>query len=304
MAVHPYHIVDVFTTERFGGNQLAVFPEADKLPESDFQSLANELNFSETAFVLTPTTPDADFRVRIFTPQIELPMAGHPSVGTAFVLKRIGLATSGTVIFEEGVGLIEMQYEGGDGTPLTIWMTQHLPEFGPTFEDRALTANLLSLTEADLLGEQYPIEMVSTGVPFLYIPVASLNALERASIRRDIWQEHFADWATPHIFAFTPQTLDPADTVHSRMFAPAMGIVEDPATGAASGPLGAYLWKYGLVAEEDITHMISEQGYEMGRPSQIHIRLEVSGGEISSVAVGGSCVYIGHGVIIDPLHSR
>ncbi len=294
---HPYHIVDVFTMKRFGGNQLAVFPEGDRLTAGQMQQIANEMNFSETAFVLQPENPAADFRLRIFTPKLELPMAGHPSVGTAFVLKHIGRIAEEIVTFEEQVGFISMTFSNHVDEPMLIWMQQPLPSFGSTFDNHAILANLLSL-DASLISQTLSTQVVSTGVPFLYVPVTSMTALEKAKLRTDVWEQYIADWETPHIFAFTMETLDPAATVHSRMFAPAMGISEDPATGAASGPLGAYLWRSGLVTADQAAHMLSEQGYEMGRPSQVHIRLKFQDKAIEGVYVGGSCVYIGHGIIL------
>lgn len=291
-----YHLVDVFTQTPFGGNQLAVVLDADKLPDDLMQAIARELNLSETAFVMAST--QADFQVRFFTPQIELPMAGHPTVGTAYVLQREGhLPASGSTRFEEGVGVIPITLDED-----AIYMQQPVPTFGPVLEDRATLAAMLSLSADDLL-DGYPVQAVSSGVPFTYIPLKNMNAIQRASLRRDVWAEVLQDFEAPHVFTFTPETVEAGSTVHSRMFAPAMGIAEDPATGAASGPLGAYLVKYGLVAadENDETVEIrSEQGYEMGRPSQVSIRVKRQAGAISGVQVGGSSVYMGRGQLLIP----
>jgi trans-2,3-dihydro-3-hydroxyanthranilate isomerase len=221
---------------------------------------------------------------------MELPMAGHPTVGTAYVLARLGhVASPGALTFQEGVGPIPVSLTG-TGDAVVATMTQPIPTFGAVREDRAAIAELVSLSEADLLPD-VPVQFVSAGVPFLYIPLRSLDAVRRATLRLDLWQANFAD-DIPQMFLFTLETEDPAATVHARMFAPVMGIPEDPATGAACGPLGAYLWRYQLAAPGDLR---SEQGYEMGRPSQINIRVEANGDTLTRVQVGGRCVYMGHG---------
>ncbi|MBI1279061.1 MAG: PhzF family phenazine biosynthesis isomerase [Anaerolineaceae bacterium] len=289
-----YHLLDVFTNERFGGNPLAVFINGRGLETALMQRIAKELNLSEVTFVLPPENPDNDWKVRIFTPSIELPMAGHPTVGTSYILARedmVGVSESHPVIkLEEGVGIISVTFQFNDGMPSLIQMQQPLPTFSPEFTDRALAAELLSLQPDDLAD--YPVQVVSCGVPFLFIPVKSLAAVQKIKFRMDIWERSFGDY--PQMFVFTTETTYPTSTVHSRMFAPGMGIAEDPATGAASGPLGCYLVKYGLV-KDDPAKIISEQGFEMGRPSYIHIEIRQTDGAIYFVGVGGECVYIGEG---------
>ena len=296
MPAYPYHLVDVFTQQPFGGNQLAIFVLEDgNLTDTTMQAIASELNLSETTFVLPPTDGTSDHHVRIFTPAIELPMAGHPTVGTAFVLARLGLVTSpGNVTFQEGVGPIPVALSG-TGDDIVATMTQPRPTFGKVWEDRTAIAELVSLTEADLLPEM-PVQVVSTGVPFLYIPLRSLNAIRRATLRMDLWQSEFVGYI-PQMYLFTTETEDPAATTHARMFAPGMGIAEDPATGAACGPLGAYLVRYGLAAPGVY---LNEQGYEMGRSSQVYIRAETNGDDITVIQVGGHCVYMGRGELILP----
>jgi trans-2,3-dihydro-3-hydroxyanthranilate isomerase len=254
------------------------------------QKIARELNLSESAFVLP--SDKADFRVRFFTPQVELPLAGHPTVGTAYVLQREGIIPrSGAVTFEEGAGIIPITL--GD----RIYMEQPLPRFGSIWEDRAAVAQLLSLTVDDLIPD-YPIQAVSSGVPFTYVPVSSLDAVKRIQFRQDVWASTFQDFEAPHFFVFTPESQDAGGTVHSRMFAPAMGIAEDPATGAASGPLGAYLVTYGIVPAAEHIEIVSEQGYEIGRPSQVSIQVEHDGHAIKRVQVGGNTVYMGSGQLL------
>ncbi|MEO0563035.1 MAG: PhzF family phenazine biosynthesis protein, partial [Chloroflexota bacterium] len=264
-----YHLVDVFTTTQFGGNPLAVFPpQENTLDDATMQRIANELNLSETVFVVPPTDAANTYRLRIFTPQVELPMAGHPTVGAAYVLAQAGfLDVPGEIVFEEGVGPIPVALTS-DEDGVRAEMQQPEPTFGETFTDRAAIAELLSLDEADLL-DGYPVQMLSAGVPFVYVPLASRDAVDRASLRMDIWPRYRE--SIPHLFLFATETVSPDAAAYSRMFGPAMGIAEDPATGAASGPLGAYLVHYGLAQPGAL---ISEQGYAMGRPSQVYIRIE------------------------------
>lgn len=285
-----YHLLDVFTEVIFGGNPLAVFPHGDGLPTERMQQIARELNLSETVFIQSPSDEQhADFRLRIFTPAVELPMAGHPTIGTAYLLHHLGMtAGRDRLRLEEGVGVIEVAL-AADGA---VVMRQPLPTFGSIFEDRAALAALLSLDETDL-DESLPAQAVSTGVPFLLIPVVSLAAMRRIRLHGGVWERSIKPFEAPHVFAFTTETETPAAHVHARMFAPAMGIAEDPATGAASGPLGAYLLHYRVLPAG--TPILCEQGYEMQRPSQIHIHIDHDGEHFSQVSIGGRSVYVGRG---------
>ena len=298
MAKHQYQLVDVFTDRQFGGNPLAVFPDARNIPEAYFQQIANEFNLSETTFVLPPKDAANDFHVRIFTPQHEMPMAGHPTLGTAFVLAREGRipASDGktTVVFEEGVGPIPVTVLFKDGAPEFITMSQPLPEFGPEFRDRAACAAMLGLEESDLLPDA-PCRMVSCGVPFFYVPLSSLEAVRRIKANAQAMEPMLKQASAMGTFVFSLETEQPASQVHGRMFAPGAGVVEDPATGSAAGPLGCYLVRHGLMDSGDSTEILAEQGFEMGRPSHIHITIERSGGDISAVKVGGRSVAMGGG---------
>ncbi|MCY4464960.1 MAG: PhzF family phenazine biosynthesis protein [Chloroflexi bacterium] len=291
-----YHLLDVFTNQPFGGNQLAVFPgpPAD-LPASIMQKIAKELNLSETTFVLPPADADKDFRLRIFTPAAELPMAGHPTVGSAWLLAKLGLASGERIVFEEGVGPIGVTIVRDEaGQPRETWMQQPIPKFGDIVDDRALVAKMLSLDEVSL-STRAPIQAVSSGLPFLFVPLTGLDAMSRISLRLEIWRERFAESSAPQIFATTTETSQPESAAHSRMFAPGLGIAEDAATGSASGPLGAYLLRYGLAETEN---MLVEQGFEMGRPSLIKVRVGRRRGKITQVAVGGESVYLGAGKLL------
>lgn len=293
-----YMLVDVFTDKMFGGNPLAVFYNGESVPESAMPRIAKELNLSETTFVLP--SDEADFRLRIFTPAVELPMAGHPTVGTAFVLahlRRIAPLTKGekSITFMEGVGEIPVELRYEDGEPSLITMDQPLPIFHDEISKRAGIAEMLSLAESDLAD--FPIQVVSTGTPFTLVPLKNLSAVRRANLRIDLWQSLLKDTTAPDVFIFASETEEAASSVHSRMFAPSFNIPEDPATGAASGSLGAYLVKHGWVkpADDGIAHIISEQGFEMGRPSYIRIGIHTRDGIISRVRVGGQSILVGGG---------
>ncbi|HEX7957043.1 MAG TPA: PhzF family phenazine biosynthesis protein [Pyrinomonadaceae bacterium] len=296
-----YHRVDVFTDRAFGGNPLAVCTNGRGLDTETMQAVAKEFNLSETTFVLPPDDPRHDWRVRIFTPGSELPMAGHPTVGTAYVLAREHMIRRGEresdIVLEEGVGPVPVRVSFEGGEPSFAEMSQPLPVFGPRLEDAEAAAAMLSL-EADDVDARYPVEVVSCGVPFLYVPLRSLDAARRARPRVDlIEQTAERGGLPPAVFAFTREVEHDTSNVHSRMFAPGLGITEDPATGGASGPLGCYLVRYGLAACDPAAEIISEQGIEMGRPSFIRIRIERRGEDITAVRVGGQCHFMGEGFI-------
>ena len=292
-----YLLVDVFTGEPFGGNQLAVFVEGEQVPEALMQRIARELNLSETTYVLPPEDPANLCRLRIFTPLEELPMAGHPTVGSAFALAVEGRITPPeTIRFEEGIGVVPVEVEGEADRPSGAVMVQPLPRFGPRFDDAARIAAMLTLDEGDL-EPGLPIEVVSCGLPFLYVPLASLAAVERARLRLDLWEELLAGFASRHIYMFSRETLGEDATVHARVFVPAAGVPEDPATGSASGPLGCYLVRHGLVPGGERVPIVCEQGYEIGRPSRIEVEISGDRETIREVRVGGGCVLIGEGRI-------
>ena len=305
MNSRPYHLVDVFTDRAFGGNPLAVFLDGNGLSDAVMQAIAKEFNLSETTFVLPPRDPGNDFRVRIFTPDDELPMAGHPTVGTTFVLTRSGLVRPGegrtAIILEEGVGPIPVAIDWKNGQPSFIEMQQPLPDFGASLENRREIAEMLSL-EPGAIRDDLPIQIVSCGVPFLFVPVKSLEAIRRIRFRIDVAER--IQVQAGNTFVFTMETEFSGSDVHSRMLAPLLGVPEDAATGGASGPLGCYLVQHGVLPSDDELRIVSEQGIEMGRPSFLHIRIRHTGGEITGVHVGGSCCYMGSGQLElpDPLN--
>jgi trans-2,3-dihydro-3-hydroxyanthranilate isomerase len=287
--------VDVFTRTRFGGNQLAVLPKAEGLSDDAMQAIAREMNFSETTFVLPPTDPSADAQVRIFTPGRELPFAGHPVVGTGFVLARE--RGKRDLRLEVKIGTLGVQADPGDGTLGGAEMEQPVPTFEPAPNaDPATLAGLLGLEAADLAAET-PAEIGSSGNPFLYIRLRSLDAVRRARGMPDALDAYFAGHHHAAVYLFSTETEAPEAAAHGRMFSLALGanVREDPATGSASGPAGGYLLRHGLVGPG---RLLLEQGYEMLRPSQIEVELTVENGALSGVKVGGGVVLVAEGTLL------
>lgn len=293
-----YHLVDVFTDRAFGGNQLAVCTDGRGLSTELMQAIAKEFNLSETTFVLPPEDAANNFRVRIFTPAAELPMAGHPTVGTSYILARERMVEVGadetTIKLEEGVGVIPVTINFKDGQADLIWMQQPLPKFGPRFEDASLIAEMLSLP-SDAIVENLPFEVVSCGLPFLFVPLKSLEAVRSIRFRLDVCERALLHFASQQVFVFTTECERAGSSVHSRMFAPMLGVYEDPATGSANGPLGCYLVRHQVFPTTQRMEFTSEQGFEVGRPSIIKIVIEQEAGEISRVRVGGRSVFVGEG---------
>jgi len=291
---------DVFTGEPLAGNQLAVFPDARGLTADRMQALACEMNFSESTFILPPETPGTDARMRIFTPAAEMPMAGHPTIGSTFALAHTGVISPGAsrFVFGLGVGPVPVDLEWEDGRLRFAWMTQLNPTFGPALDARDGVAASIGLGAADLVGN-LPVQQVSCGVPFLIVPIGSREAVDRALSDASAFRRLATSTGIDlPIFLFALSPPGSSDTVYSRMFAPKFGIIEDPATGSASGPLGCYLVRHRLISGDAAKRIISLQGVAMGRPSRIHISIEERAGEIVEVKVGGQAVLVGRGELL------
>jgi trans-2,3-dihydro-3-hydroxyanthranilate isomerase len=279
---YPYRVVDVFTQEALLGNPLAVFPEAAGLDDDTMQRIAREMNLSETTFLAPPTRPDCAATVRIFTPAREMPFAGHPTVGSSFVLMEMGTVAKGPTEFslEEKIGPVPVRVEMGEaGRPL-IWLTTPPIRFGRTY-NRARCAEALGLDAAELL--ETPPEVVSAGNPGVFVALKSKDAVDRAWFDshgvRILKSEHPE---STFMFVFTPTP----DGAYSRMFAPEHGVAEDPATGSSTGPLAAYMMKHRLAPSADGTRLVSEQGTKMGRRSMLHILVHGDHG-VNGIEVGG-----------------
>jgi len=284
--------VDVFTDRVFGGNPLAVFLDARGLDDALMQQIAREMNLSETVFLFPPSRPDCAVALRIFTPAREVPFAGHPTVGTAWVLAAHGMAPKGAARFvlEEKIGPVPVELEGNPARPDFIWMMHRDATFDPALENRGAVARALGLEEAGLLPGA-PIQPGSTGNKFLFVPLRDKAAVDLAVLDVRALLEAMGNLPHLGIFVFAPDPDPAAGRVYARMFAPhTSGVPEDPATGSASGPLGAYLVLNGLVRKSAEVRIVSEQGTKMGRQSFLHIRLAMQGEAITGIRVGGGVV--------------
>ncbi|MEM7354277.1 MAG: PhzF family phenazine biosynthesis protein [Acidobacteriota bacterium] len=298
MRLH-FYTADVFTETAFGGNQLAVFPQAEGLGGDRMQQIARELNLSETVFVRPPRRAGQHFDLRIFTPRIEVPFAGHPTIGAALVLAAIGAVKlqgdETTVVLGERVGPIEVKIRIVDGQPRDArFTTAMLPEFGPPPPVPEALARMLALEPADLLLETRPPMAVSCGLPFLLIPLRSLAAVSRARLDLGLWQDLLADFWAPHVHLFAHEAELPGCDLHARMFAPAAGVPEDPATGSAAAALAGLLAARSPELDGTLRWVV-EQGLEIERPSILEIEADKAGGEIIAVRVGGSAVMMSEG---------
>jgi len=274
-----FHL-DVFTDAALEGNPLAVFPDARGIDDHTMQRLAREMNLSETVFVLPATRPGCDAKVRIFTPAAELAFAGHPTIGTSFVLRTVGAVApdAASLVLEENIGPVPVRFDAG--TPPKAWLRTPPITFGRTF-DRIACAAALGLTGDDLYGE-LPVETASAGSAFAYVALRDPAAVDRAVSDARAIRDALGSDGPLEVFLFAPVESG----VYARMFAPEIGIVEDPATGSAAGPLAAYLVRHGLVPGDDAS-FICEQGVKMGRRSVLHVRIDAAG-----IDVGGSAVIL------------
>ena len=297
-----YLHLDVFTDSPFAGNQLAVFPDPPELSTEQMQLVAKEMNFSESTFIY-PAASGGDARMRIFTPGEELPIAGHPTVGSTFALafERVIAPGRDRFVFELGVGPTPVSLEWTDGQLSFVWMTQPNPLFGGTIEDRPGLGAAIGVDAADLV-DGLPAQWVSCGVPYLLIPLKSREAVDAVSLdRRGLVRCYeAADLDEAPVYVFTTDGCRDGETAYSRMLAPGFGIAEDPATGSAAGPLGSYLVQHRVVSGAESGAMVSLQGVAMGRPSRIHIAIDGEPDTISGVRVGGRAVLVGRGELAAP----
>jgi trans-2,3-dihydro-3-hydroxyanthranilate isomerase len=303
MARFRYLTADVFTDTPFGGNQLAVFPDARGIPEHRLQDVAREFNYSETTFVYPASDQEHTRRVRIFTPGNELPFAGHPTVGTAHVLAAIGdLALAGDetrIVFEELVGPVPVTIRAEAGVPTFCQLSvAKLPEEGPTPPAREQLAAVLGLEPDDLLDGDWAPRGWTCGVPYLFIPVRDRDAVARARVNVERWEQALAGTWAPEPFVFAREGERAGSDLHGRMFAPAFGIPEDPATGSAAVAMAGYLVRRDARRDTGGTlRWRLEQGFEMGRPSILDIEADVAHGEITGVRVGGGSVIVCEGTM-------
>jgi trans-2,3-dihydro-3-hydroxyanthranilate isomerase len=269
------------------------------------QQIAREFNLSETAFVLPPESPDHTFRLRIFNPARELPFAGHPTVGSAFVLPQCGrveLTGERTrIVFGETVGAIPVEIRAEGGRPVFSQLTTAmLPQIGPPPPPSEIVAAMLSLDPSEVLdNDRDEPTAISCGMPFLFVPLVSRDAVRRARLNFEWWNQYLATSWAPQIYAFSYDVLSPGATVHARAFTHAVGVEEDPATGSAASGLAGYLAKRERLKDGTTTWRV-EQGVEMGRPSLLDVEADVRDGALTAVRVGGPSVVVSEGHLFVP----
>ena len=299
-----FYQADVFTAQPFGGNPVAVFPDADGLTDDELQQIAREMNLSETVFVFPPTDPAAVARLRIFTPTQEIPFAGHPVLGTFYVLaqlERIVTREPVTHVTQEcNIGLFAVELHVEQSRLVRVVMSQPKPEFLDPIDvvdDVNLVGGALGLPKHVIADTKWPLQVVSTGLPVLIVPVRTLTAVRSINPDASAITNVCERFGANGIMVFTTVTVESFASVHARMFAPKIGILEDPATGSAGGALGAYLVQNGVVQVGPRTDILIEQGYEIDRPSRILVQVESDDDVIQGVKVGGHCVMVVEGVL-------
>ncbi len=292
-----FYIVDVFTDEKYAGNQLAVVQDVRHISTADMQKIAKEMHFSETSFILLDKTQKGGYDVRIFTPEAELPFAGHPTLGTAYIIQQ--------EIVKKPVARINLNLKVGqipvtliynaDGQTDILWMKQKPPTFGKTFSPETI-ARVLNLKVEDV-ETAYPVEEVSTGVSDIIVPLKTLSAIKRARVDKDKFTKLIENIQSKSIFVFCPETYHEENQINARMFADYFGIPEDPATGSANGCLAGYLVKHNYFRQDQINVRV-EQGYEIGRPSLLHLKANKDKDGRIDVNVGGKVQPIAKGELI------
>jgi trans-2,3-dihydro-3-hydroxyanthranilate isomerase len=293
--------LDVFTDRPFGGNPLAVFCDPPELSDQAMQTLARELNLSETVFIVPARDVRALRRLRIFTPMRELPFAGHPTLGAVHVLVESGIAAGKShFTLELNVGLVPIDVKPGEGgAPFLQLTAARLPQFGPPAPPLQKIAHAIGLEERDLVTDEDFPQAASCGMPFLFVPVRDRATLARAKPVSGAWSEAMRGYWAQEIFVFCREPELPGSHVRARMFAPEIGIIEDPATGGAAAAFAGYLAEREKPGSTTLRWRV-EQGFEMGRPSLLYVEADTRGGKVTAVRVGGTAVTIGNGTIRVP----
>lgn len=296
-----FFIVDVFAAGKYTGNQLAVFTTgSSQLSDSEMQRVAKEMNYSETTFVLSGNLREGGYDVRIFTPEQELPFAGHPTLGTAYVIQReiikgeIVKQPAPSINLNLKIGQIPVTLKNQDGLGEIWWMQQNPPTFHKTLSSREVAA-ALNLDE-EAIDTRFPIQEVSTGIPFIIAPLKNLQALKQARVNQEKYFDLVRNTEAKCILIFCPEPYQPDSHLGVRMFADLLGVPEDPATGSANGCLAGYLVEHSYFGEGAIA-VRADQGYEIGRPSLLLLKAEKQGSQIA-VSVGGQVVMVARGEFV------
>ncbi|CAD0225453.1 putative isomerase CA_C3446 [Planktothrix agardhii] len=292
-----FSIVDVFAEIKYTGNQLAVIwgDGVESLSDEEMLKIAQEMNYSETTFICDSEPDNGGYPVRIFTPKRELPFAGHPTLGTAYIISEEIIKTDVIqVILNLAVGQIPVNWKPEESGKKILWMRQNSPEFTHIY-DHKLLAPVLNLELSDF-DPDYPIQEVSTGIPFIIVPLKTQSALRKAKVNLEYYTELIKRTMAKEIFIFCPETHHPENQLCARMFAPALGITEDPATGSANGCLAGYLSHYRYFGSDQVNIRV-EQGYEIDRPSLLLLKAEKIG-DLIQVEVGGNVIKVAEGILV------
>jgi trans-2,3-dihydro-3-hydroxyanthranilate isomerase len=292
----PFATLDVFTDKRFAGNPLAVVLDADGLEADTMQSIAREFGHPETAFVLKPQALGSTARVRIFTPGTELGFAGHPTVGTALVLALMGRGELGTIVLEEKIGVIHCTVSPNGDRGHARFLLPDLPRGAGSPAPTLAIAQALGLSVSDIGFDRFVPARWSVGNAFTFVPVRNLDAVGRCRVNEPAWDQAFELGGRTSAFVFCNETLDPANQFHARMFAPRLGVAEDPATGSAVAALGGLCVRT-LALDQGEHRYNVEQGHEMGRPSLIELTLTLRSGLLRLATVGGPAIVVSEGTI-------
>lgn len=295
MTKYQYYILDVFAEEKYAGNQLAVVRDAVALSDNEMQMITKEMNYSETTFILSEEQRNGGYDVRIFTPAAEVPFAGHPTLGTAYLIQHeIMKEPADTVILNLKVGQIPVRFRKTDEGKEILWMKPIEPIFGQIFEPDEIV-QFLSLYREDI-DERFPIQHISVGVDFVFVPLKTLDAVRRAGVVKEKLFSWVKDKQAKTIFVFCPESYRSENHMNVRLFADYFGVPEDPATGSANACLAGYLVKHRYFESAHIDIRV-EQGYEIGRPSLLYLKAEDKGGEID-IYVGGKVVMVAKGQLL------
>ncbi|MFZ5642603.1 MAG: PhzF family phenazine biosynthesis protein [Bacillota bacterium] len=285
-----FHIVDVFAEEKYSGNQLAVFVNGDLYSDGEMQRLARETNFSETTFIMPLASSGDTYRVRIFTPHEEIPFAGHPTLGTVYIIiKEILISRPGSIVLDLNAGKIPVSASyDSEGNIERLVMSQLEPSFGPVME-KTQAAKILGLTEEEI-EDSLPVQEVSTGLPVIIAPLKSLDSVRRVRLDSGLLSGHFEKFNARGMLVFCPETYEKQNRLNVRAFFHHYGVPEDPATGSANGCLAGYLLKHRYFGADSFEISV-EQGYEIERKSVLYLSASSDGGKFN-IRVGGKVKHI------------